>query len=107
MQFDHVSELVAAFGQRGVPAEKVAKAALKEARQFLRSPAAVGQHLADQLLLPLGIGAARGTGGGCFRTSRLSSHTTTHVELLTRFLAIQISIEEQGADDFLIQVSKA
>jgi RNA 3'-terminal phosphate cyclase (ATP) len=63
--------------------------------------------LADQLLLPLGIGAARGRGGGAFRTSRLSSHTTTHIDLLQRFLAIEIHIHQQGPDDFLLRVGQA
>ena len=107
MQFEQVTELVAAFGQKGIRAEKVAKAALKEARHYLCSQAAVGEHLADQLLMPLGIGAARGTGGGTFRTSCVSSHTTTHLELLKQFLAIHIAVDKQGSDDFLITVSKA
>ncbi len=107
MQFERVTEIVTSFGQRGIRAEKVAKTALNEARRFLRSTAAVGEHLADQLLLPLGIGAHQGTGGGAFRTSCLSSHTTTHVDLLKQFLSIRVDIDQQDSDDFLVQVAPA
>src|SRR5207253_8183484 len=50
---EHVTEFFTAFGARGVPAEKVAHDAAKEARRYIDSGAAVGEHLADQLLLPL------------------------------------------------------
>ncbi len=40
-----------------VPAEAVAAATAKAVRQYLASHAAVGPHLADQLLLPMALGA--------------------------------------------------
>ncbi|MBI4605200.1 MAG: RNA 3'-terminal phosphate cyclase, partial [Planctomycetes bacterium] len=50
---EQVTEVFTGFGERGVPAEKVAEAAAGEARAYLESGAPVGPHLADQLLLPL------------------------------------------------------
>jgi RNA 3'-terminal phosphate cyclase (ATP) len=71
LEFEHVCEVISGFGKRGVKAEKVAADACREARRFLDADVPVGEHLADQLLLPLAIGAARGSGGGCFRTFAL------------------------------------
>ena len=63
----------------------------------------IGRHLADQFMLPLGIGAYLGTGGGVFRTMELSLHATTHLEILRRFLEIDVQIEQYGPGDWLVQ----
>jgi RNA 3'-terminal phosphate cyclase (ATP) len=77
---EQVTDVFTAFGERGVPAEEVARAAAKEARRYINSNAAVGEHLADQLLLPLAIGD-----GGSFTTIPLSSHSLTNIETIRRF----------------------
>lgn len=77
-----------AFGERGVPAETVAHNAAKQARRYINSNAAVGEHLADQLLLPLAIG-----GGGSFTTTPLSGHSLTNIETIHKFAARQITTE--------------
>ena len=64
----HLTEIFSGFGQKGVPAEKVAMRATKAASRYLAAQVPIGEHLADQLMLPLGIGAHLGTGGGIFRT---------------------------------------
>jgi RNA 3'-terminal phosphate cyclase (ATP) len=63
----------------------------------------VGKYLADQLLLPLGIGAHLG-GGGVFRTMALSLHSTTHLEILQRFLDLNIHVKQSGQDDWLVRI---
>ena len=88
----------------GVKAEEVALEALREAEEYLASGVPVGRHLADQLLLPLGIGAYLGTGGGTFRTLTLSSHATTHLEILRHFLGLDVRIEQNGPDDYLVRI---
>ena len=88
-----------AFGRRGVRAEEVAREAVAQAKAYLATDAPVGQYLADQLLLPLGISAwqamQRGdaSGGGSFRTLPLTDHATTHIELLRMILGVQIDVE--------------
>lgn len=59
----HVAEVCTGFGRVGVRAEEVAAGAAAEARRYLDSSAPVGAHLADQLLVPLAVGA-----GGTFVT---------------------------------------
>jgi RNA 3'-terminal phosphate cyclase (ATP) len=95
LQFEHVTEVFTGFGERGVPAETVAQRTLDRAQHFLAADVPVGEHLADQLLLPLGIGAHYGTGGGAFRTLPLSSHSLTQIQVLKRFLDMNITVESE------------
>lgn len=94
LQFEHVTEVFTGFGQRGVPAEHVARQALDSAQRYLDADVPVGEQLADQLLLPLGLGAHQGSGGGMFRTLPLSLHSQTQIQVLKRFLEIRIEVQE-------------
>ncbi|HKY03802.1 MAG TPA: RNA 3'-terminal phosphate cyclase, partial [Blastocatellia bacterium] len=87
IESDHLTEVVTRLGERGVRAETVAELAAAEARDYLESGAPVGEHLADQLLIPLAL--AR---GGSFVTLRPSLHTTTNIEVIRKFLDIAIEI---------------
>ena len=82
---EHVTEVFTGFGQLGVKAEEVAMQASARPAAYLAAGVPVGKHLADQLMLPLGIGAWLGSGGGVFRTMALSPHATTHAEILLPF----------------------
>ena len=93
LEAEHVTEVFTGFGERGVRAEDVAMQALREAEEYLAADVPVGRHLADQLMLPLGMGAYLGSGGGMFRTTGLSLHSTTHLEILRRFLEIDIQVD--------------
>jgi hypothetical protein len=84
-------ELVSAFGEKGLRAELVARRACDQLASFLAAGVPVGEHLADQLLLPLAL-----AGGGRFRAAPLSLHATTNIETIQRFLDVQISVEPDG-----------
>jgi RNA 3'-terminal phosphate cyclase (ATP) len=84
-------ELFTAFGERGVAAEAVAGAACTEALAWLEAGVPVGEHLADQLLVPLAL-----AGGGSFVTCELSSHATTNMEVISRFLDVTFEVEPAG-----------
>jgi RNA 3'-terminal phosphate cyclase (ATP) len=99
--FEHVTEVFAGFGARGVRAETVAEAMCAEARVYLASGAAVGSHLADQLLLPLAL-----AGGGDFTTLAPSGHTRTNAALIERFLPVQTRIDEAGAGVWRVEVAR-
>jgi RNA 3'-terminal phosphate cyclase (ATP) len=100
-----VTEVFTGFGKIGVKAEQVATQVLGEARRWAKADVPVGQYLADQLMLPLGIGAWQGTGGGAFRTLALSMHSKTHLEILRTFLDIRIEALGQGRTDWLVRIS--
>lgn len=80
-----VTEVVTSFGSRGTHRKDVANRAVKEAQSRLASFAPVGEHLADQLLLPMALCA-----GGTFRTDPLSAHTTTNISTIRQFLPVTI-----------------
>ncbi|MBA3459353.1 MAG: RNA 3'-terminal phosphate cyclase [Deltaproteobacteria bacterium] len=91
-------ELVTGFGERGLRAETVAERACDEAAAFLAANVPVGEHLADQLLLPLAV-----AGGGRFRCAPLSLHATTNIETIGLFLDLPIRVEPDG-DAVLVTV---
>lgn len=87
LEHEHVTEVITAFGERNVRAETVAQRAVDEARRYLASDAPVGEHLADQLIVPFAL-----SGGGRFRALPLSMHTTTNIEVVQLFLGTSISV---------------
>jgi len=100
----NVTELFTGFGQRGVRAETVASRVLNSALRYVKADVPVGENLADQLMLPLGIGAYQGSGGGVFRTLALSPHSTTHIEVLKTLLDVKIRVEETKRDDCTVRI---
>ncbi len=127
IECEHVTEVVTGFGERGVSAEKVAQAAGREAREFLASDVPVGRHLADQLLIPMALAgapapagklrplpAAAGsgsgrpegtrTGGGRFRTLAPSSHTETNIEIVKRFLDVDVTLTKMDRTAWQVEV---
>ena len=104
LEAENLTEVFTGFGQLGVKAEEVAMQALREAQDYLAAGVSVGKHLADQLMLPLGIGAYLGSGGGMFRTMALSLHATTHLEILRQFLDVDATVEHHGQDDYLVRI---
>jgi RNA 3'-terminal phosphate cyclase (ATP) len=73
--------------------EKVAADACDDVERYLRSGAPVGSYLADQLLLPMALGA-----GGTFRTMRTTPHTKTNVEVIRCFVPCQMTIDRESND---------
>jgi RNA 3'-terminal phosphate cyclase (ATP) len=89
IESEQVTEVFTGFGERNVAAEAVADQAALAARRYLASEAAVGEYLADQLLLPMAL-----AGGGSFTTLPPSRHTTTNIEIIKKFLEIPIICEQ-------------
>jgi RNA 3'-terminal phosphate cyclase (ATP) len=104
LESENVTEVFTGFGQIGVRAETVATRVLDEAQNYLAAGVPVGEYLADQLLLPLGIGAHFGTGGGVFRTMALSQHAITHIEIMQRFLEVSATVEQEAHDNCIVRI---
>ncbi len=97
LHFAEMTETIAAFGRKGVPAEEVAREAWLEAEAFMASDAPVGTHLADQLMLPMAIAASHGC-SSAYRTLPLSEHSRTHLAVIDQFLDVQTSVEQDGSE---------
>jgi RNA 3'-terminal phosphate cyclase (ATP) len=86
---EHLTELFTSYGVRGVPAERVAETVVQEVQNYLKSGVPVGEHLADQLLIPTAL-----AGGGAFITGRPSLHTMTNIEVINHFTGICLTTSE-------------
>jgi RNA 3'-terminal phosphate cyclase (ATP) len=91
VEHEHVAEVFTGFGEKGVSAESVAKRAVDAARSYIASEAAVGPHLADQLLLPMAL-----AGGGEFLTMPVTQHFKSQVEIIGKFLERKVLTENVG-----------
>lgn len=97
--FEHVTEVFSAFGQVSLRAEKVADTAINQAVDWLRSDAAVAEHLADQLLLPMAL-----AGGGTLTTPRMTDHLRSNIEVIQLFLPVCFDCREEGAARLRIEI---
>lgn len=90
VEHEHVTEVFTGFGEVGRPAEAVANQAIQQCQCYMKSDAAAGEYLTDQLMLPLAI-----AGAGSFTSTGLSRHATTHLDLIQRFLDIDVNVIEE------------
>ncbi len=105
VEAEHAAAVFASFGKLGVKAEEVAMQALRAAQKYLAAGVPVEEHLADQLLVPLGIGAYLGSGGGTFRTTALSNHAATNLEILRRFLDLSIQVDRDEQNNCTVSIA--
>lgn len=99
VESEHVTEVFTGIGKRGVPAETVARQTVMEMQAYLRVDVPVGQHLADQLLLPLAL-----SGSGCFRTLAPTEHTRTNIAVIQQFLDSTITCQPCGKNIWEIRL---
>jgi RNA 3'-terminal phosphate cyclase (ATP) len=88
LEHEHVTEVFTGFGEQGVRAEQVAGDAVREASAYLSATAPVGEHLADQLLLPMAL-----AGAGSFTATRVTPHLASNALVIERFTDRRIVIE--------------
>jgi RNA 3'-terminal phosphate cyclase (ATP) len=87
-EHDGGTELVSHCGEKGLPAETVAARAVAEWSRWYDAAVPVGEHLADQLLIPLAL-----AGSGGFTTLAATEHTRTNAALVQRLLGVPIVID--------------
>lgn len=95
----NLTTVCTAFGELRKAAEQVAQDCVRQVRRHLDSEAPVCEHLADQLLLPLALGA-----GGRFRTGPPSEHTRTNAAIIARFLGEVVTMEAEPAGTWMVTV---
>ncbi len=99
VESEQVTEVFTGFGERGVSAEKVADRAIRQTREYLAMDVPVGRYLADQLLIPMAM-----AGGGAFQTLSLTRHTTTNMEIIKKFLDVDVELSEQKKNLWKIEI---
>jgi len=100
VECEQVTEVFTGFGERGLRSEAVAEKAVQQARRYVGSEAAVGEYLADQLLIPMAM-----AGGGSFTTLPLSRHATTNSEVIGKFLEVAIESSQVADRVWSVKVS--
>jgi RNA 3'-terminal phosphate cyclase (ATP) len=91
------------LGRRGLPADKVAEAAVADLAAFLDNGTAVDKYLADQLLIPMALAQ----GQSSLTTDHLTRHTLTNSALLRQWLDVSIGIEGELGETAEITVDGA
>ncbi len=96
---DQVTEVITGFGERGVRAETVASRVADEAERYGRAGVPVGDHLADQLIVPLAL-----AGGGAFRCAEPTPHTRTNIEVVGRFVDTPVAVTAEDGGSWRVQL---
>ena len=91
LEHEHVTEVFTGFGEKGLPAEVVAERAAEGARDYLAANAAVDEHLADQLLLPMALGS-----GGSFVARTVTPHVHSNAAVIEAFTGIKVTFTPAG-----------
>lgn len=91
VESEGLTEVVSGFGEKGVRAEVVGKNVAEEVGRYIAHGAPVGEHLADQLLLPMAL-----AGEGSFVSGPLTLHTETQIATIKRFLPVEIDLKPEG-----------
>lgn len=92
--------VLSAVGRRGVPADRVAHEVAEQAKRLIGAEVPVDEHLADQLLVPLSLGA-----GGEFLTTEPSSHTRSVAALIPKFVDMRIDLTPMDGPRWRIGVT--
>jgi RNA 3'-terminal phosphate cyclase (ATP) len=103
--YEHVTEVVTSFGEKGVSAEQVAANLVAELRAYQRSEGAAGPHLADQLALPLALTVMSSGRPAHYGISEMTEHTRTNFGVISRFLPVDFCVSE-GDRQLLVEVAK-
>lgn len=77
------------LGKRGKPAEQVADEPCREFWDFDRTGATVDKHLADQIILYMGL--ARGE--SFFMTPEVTGHLATNIDMIQKFIPARIDAD--------------
>lgn len=99
---EFITNVFTGFGSIKLSAERVAEIAYNEYKAFNNTAAPVGEHLADQLLLPLAL-----AGKGEMIIAERSMHFDTNVEVIKLFLDVKIEVEKLNTGDFHVRINSS
>lgn len=88
-EFEHVLAGFTSLGERGKPAEHVAEEAVRHLLEYLQGDAALEEHLADQLVLPLALA----NGVSRLSTTAVTGHLLTNAWVVNHFFPGSVQVE--------------
>ncbi|MFN3432443.1 MAG: RNA 3'-terminal phosphate cyclase [Candidatus Sericytochromatia bacterium] len=89
-----------AIGERGKPMEAVCDKAVKAFVRWWKSGAALDEHLADQLVLPMALAG----GESRWTTEAVTEHLRTVCWLVPQFLPVEATVEEREDGTGLVTI---
>lgn len=104
---EHVTEVVSAFGAKGLSSEAVAASLATEVQAYQRAAGALGPHLADQWMLPLALAVANAKQPGTFTCTEITDHFSTHIGVIEAFLPVQFDLAADGPSCWRVTVAPA
>ncbi|PRQ07888.1 RNA 3'-terminal phosphate cyclase [Enhygromyxa salina] len=87
------AEVATGFGEKGLLAELVAERACAQLQAWLDADVPVGEHLADQLLIPMALAAAADGQASSFVSTTPTLHARTNAQVIARFLPVEFEFE--------------
>jgi RNA 3'-terminal phosphate cyclase (ATP) len=103
LEYASVCEVLTSFGDKSVSAEQVAQRLVKQVHAYQASDGALGEHMADQWMLPLALAVADTGVAARYTCTRLTAHARTNIGVIEAFLNLRFSTEKQGAG-WLVEV---
>ncbi|MEG0974809.1 MAG: RNA 3'-terminal phosphate cyclase [Comamonas sp.] len=98
LNYEHVTELFSNLGVHGLSSEAVARKLVQDLRDYQKKPdAAVGAHLADQLVLLQALAVWQGEQPAAFSCSEVTEHLRSNMAVIQQFLPLRISVETASA----------
>jgi RNA 3'-terminal phosphate cyclase (ATP) len=89
-EYEHSLAGFSALGRLGLPAEKVAQMACEDLLKFHQTHAAVDEHLADQILLPLALASEESK----YTLAQVTTHLTTNAWVIEQFGLAKVTVHE-------------
>ena len=102
IEYENITEVFSGFGEKRWPAEKVAESVAVQVQNYLAADAPMGKYLADQLMIPMAL-----AGGGRYRTSALTEHSRTNIEVIKKFLEVDIAVGQINKAVWDIEIQTA
>lgn len=101
---EHATEVITAFGEKGLSSEQVAQQVARAVEAHLRSPAALGAHLADQWMIPIALAVLQARRTASFSCTEMTDHAQTNIGVIEAFLPVKFTVTRRGAEDWWVQV---
>ena len=101
LEYENITELFSVCGEFDISRKEVGDRVVGMVWNYLRSGVPVWLFLADQLLLPMSAGA-----GGKYFTATLTRHTSTNIDVIKKFMDVEIVLENHENGKTIIEVRK-
>ncbi len=96
---ENSTEVFTGFGKKNYPLKRVCHDAINDYSEYINCDIPVYKYLADQLVIPMAL-----SGGARFITCEPSMHTLTNIEIVRKFLGININVHKLNEKQWRISI---